>query len=265
MNNISNTLFLPLAFKARDAEKPNPILNDQVALDLKIRLSEEFDFEDHVLKKASYSMAGTIARAKFFDDLARQFIADNLEPVIVNMGAGLDSRTLRIWDDKAIFFDVDLPEVIELRRQYIEDKSTLIAADIFKLDYLEQIFNSRPNGQFCFIFEGILMYFGKEEVSTLLKAIIIGCHGEIMGDFCFGDFWENNQKKHDLAKNIQASFKEGFKDVDDLLALDSRLQLKQMKFYYDKDFENCFGWRRYLMMCMPKKMKQGMVLLELRF
>ena len=265
MNNISRTLFLPLAFKALDAQQPHSILNDQVALDLKIRLSEEFDFEDHTLKQASYSMAGTIARAKFFDDLAQQFIQNNPKPVIINMGAGLDSRSLRIWDKKALFFDIDLPEVIALRREYIEDKSQLIATDIFQLDYLNTIINSHPDSQFCFIFEGVLMYFDKDHITTLLKAIINTCQGEIIGDFCLGDFWQKNQKKHDLAKNIQANFKNGFQNIEEILQLNPRLQLKNMKFYHDKDFAQYFHWRRYLMMCMPKKMKQGMILLELKF
>ncbi|MDP8170603.1 class I SAM-dependent methyltransferase [Pasteurella skyensis] len=256
---ISDTLFLPLYFRALDAKKSQSILNDPIALEL----SQQFEFDTDTLDNAHFSRAGTIARAKFFDDFARDFIRNNPNPVIVNMAAGLDSKTLRIWDEKAAFFDIDLPDVIELRKKYIQDKSTLIAADAFKFDYFEPLLKYE-NAQFCFIFEGFFMYFDKKEIKPLIENITQHFNGLLLGDFAFGNTMQKTQKRHDAAKNIAAKFKVGFDDIDEILQINPKLHLKQQKYFYEKEFAHLFGWRRYLMMLIPK-MGKAMSLLALEF
>ncbi|PIF03587.1 MAG: polyketide synthase, partial [Arcobacter sp.] len=127
-NVISKTLLLPLYFRATDAKNKESILNDKISLEI----VKDFEFDEELMKKAKFSQAGTIIRAKFFDDCAKNFIKNNPNPVIVNMATGLDTRTLRIYDEKAKFFDVDLPEVIELRKKYIKDKSIVLSANVFE-------------------------------------------------------------------------------------------------------------------------------------
>ncbi len=259
-NVISKTLLLPLYFRAMDAKNPNAFLNDKEALEL----IKNFEFDTKTLKKAKFSQAGTLARAKFFDDKAREFIKNNPNPIIINMATGLDTRTLRIYDKKAIFFDIDLPEVIALRKKYIKDKSIVLSANAFETDFIEKL-SHYHNAQFCFIFEGFFMYFDREQIESLLTNIINNFQGTILGDFNFGEFWEKNQNKHDTMKNSEARFKTSFKDSQDLLSISPRLRLKESKCYYDKTFSKMLGWRRYLMMIMPKKMKDAMQLLELTF
>ncbi len=259
-NVISKTLLMPLYFRALDAQKEESILNDTKALEL----IKNFEFDTQTLDKAKFSQAGTIARAKFLDDKVKEFIKNNPNPVIVNMATGLDTRTLRIYDEKAKFFDIDLPEVIELRKKYIEDKSVVIGANAFEKDYIEELLNYK-DAQFCFIFEGFFMYFDKKQIQTLLSNIIDNFQGTILGDFNFGDFWAKNKIKHDALKNHEAQFKTSFENIDDLLNTNKKLKLKDKKFYYDKDFSKMLGWRRYLMLILPKNMKNAMRLLELEF
>jgi len=39
--------------------------------------------------------------------------------VIVNIGCGLDSRFLRIDNGSVIFYDLDLPELIDLKKRFL--------------------------------------------------------------------------------------------------------------------------------------------------
>ncbi len=258
-NVISKTLLVPLYFRALDAQKEESVLNDTKALEL----IKNFEFDTKTLDKAKFSQVGTMARAKFFDDRAREFIKNNPNPIIVNMATGLDTRTFRIYDEKVKFFDIDLPEVIEIRKRYIKDKSTVLCADAFEKDYIEELLKYK-DAQFCFIFEGFFCYFEKEKIEIILNNIANNFHGSILGDFNFGDFWEKNQEKHDAMKNNPAKFKTSFQTLEELLNTNKKIKVKESKFFYDKDFSKILGWRRYLMLILPKKMKMSR-LLELEF
>ncbi len=259
-NVISKTMILPLYFRAMDAKKQNSILKDTTALEL----IKYFEFDEKLMSKAKFSQAGTIIRAKFLDDVAREFIKENANPVIVNFACGLDTRSLRVYDKKAKFYDIDLEDVIEFRKEHIKDKSTLLSANAFENEFNEELLKNE-NASFCFIYEGFFMYFDKAQLTSLISNLTQNFSGVIAGDFNFGDYWEKNKSKHDALKKNEASFKTSFEDVDELLSLSPKLKLKQEKFYYDKDFPNLLGFRRFLMMMMPKKMKNAMRLLELEF
>ncbi|PSM52280.1 SAM-dependent methyltransferase [Campylobacter blaseri] len=258
---VSKTLLIPLYCRALEAKSKKPILNDEFA----IKILENFNEDE--LKYLNYSYftrGGVIARAYFFDKLARDFIEKNDSPVIVNMAAGLDSRSLRIWSKKAKFFDIDLPEVIEIRKKYIEDKSTLIATDIFDFNYIEQL-RKFKNHQFCFIFEGFLMYFDKERLQMLFKTINENFSGTIMGDFVFGDYWAKNQNKHDAMKNNKAKFALGYNSLEEFLQFNSSFKIKYKKYYHSKEFLKFMGYRGLLMKFMPKKIRNSFMLLAFDF
>lgn len=259
-NVISKTLLIPLYFRALDAKKEDSVLNDTMALEI----VKNFEFNKKTLDKAKFSQVGTLCRAKYFDDRAREFIKNNPNPVIVNMATGLNTRTLRIYDKKAKFFDIDLPKVITLRKRYIEDKSTVISANVFESTYVDELLKCE-NAQFCFIFEGFFMYFNKEQIQIILKNIINNFSGLILGDFNFGDYWEKNKSKHDSLKDSKASFKTSFENLEDLLKMNGKLKLKSQKFYHDKEFSSIMGFKRYIMKLAPKRMTDSMRLLELEF
>ncbi len=259
-NIISKTLLLPLYFRAMDAKKEDSVLNDKWALEL----IKNFQYDDKKMQKAKFSAAGTIARAKFLDDGVREFIRKHPKPVVVNFACGLDARSLRVWDEKAVFYDIDLPEVVNLRKQYIQDKSILCAYDAFGDEFNKELLKHQ-DAQFCFVYEGFLMYFDKLMLTGLIKNLTSHFTGEIMGDFNFGNYWELNQKKHDIMDKNEASFKTSFENVQELLSLSPKLKLEEERMYHDKSFAHILGWRRHLMRLAPKKMTEAMRMLRLSF
>ncbi len=264
-NVISKTLFIPLVFRAVDAKSKNSVLNDKTALELveNKEFTKNFDIDVKSLKKASFSQAGTMVRANYFDKKAKEFIKNNPRPVVVNMATGLDTRTLRIYDKKAKFYDIDLSEVVDIRKKYIKDKSTVLSADVFGKDYISELLKNE-NSQFCFIYEGFFPYFGKKEIEIAINNVVNSFQGSLLGDFNFGDFWEKNQNKHDAMKTNSAKFKTSFQTLQELLSVNKKLKLKDSKFFYDKDFGDIWGWRRYVLMLLPKRARLSR-LLELGF
>lgn len=111
-------------------------------------------------------------------DAARAFFAEMPHAAIIDVGCGLDtlSRSLGVEENARYF--VDLPEVIELRRDLIPPAAgeTYIAADVRDFAFLKSI--SAPDGA-IFLMGGLLCHLEREHVISLLRAIAAafpGCH-----------------------------------------------------------------------------------------
>ena len=77
----------------------------------------------------------SVARYFNLDNLARQFMAQHERCNIVNLGAGLDTGFHRLSPASAVFYEVDLPDVIEIRRRVLGEQTgeVLIGGDMFEL------------------------------------------------------------------------------------------------------------------------------------
>ena len=65
-------------------------------------------------------MIASVARYYNLDEMAQNFIDVNDECNIVNLGVGLETSYYRINPKNALFWEVDLPEVIELRENILK-------------------------------------------------------------------------------------------------------------------------------------------------
>ena len=136
---VAETLLIPLYYRAKESRRKNPILNDKVAEGLVDSLEYDYSRFDG----AKLSEVGCVVRGWFFDRAVRRFIGKHADAVVVNVGCGLDTRFQRIGDGKAVFYDMDLPEVIALRRELIPEQpgnpyiaASLLDAVRFLTDYL---------------------------------------------------------------------------------------------------------------------------------
>ena len=105
---VAETLLIPLYMRAKESHRDNPILNDKTAE----RLADNLEYDYSKFDGAKLSEVGCVVRGWYFDHAVQQFIKTHPNPVVVNVGCGLDTRFQRIGNGKAIFYDMDLPEVI---------------------------------------------------------------------------------------------------------------------------------------------------------
>ena len=72
-------------------------------------------------------------RARQFDELAKAYIAEHPRASVVNLGAGLDTTFYRVDNGLIHWYDLDLPEVIDVRRQLLPEpeRVTYIAKSLF--------------------------------------------------------------------------------------------------------------------------------------
>ncbi|ETD17544.1 hypothetical protein HMPREF1199_01795 [Hoylesella oralis CC98A] len=117
---VQETLLIPLYMRAVESKRrADNILKDDFAEGLVDRI----DYNFAKLKNAKMSYVGCVVRGRYYDDAVRSFILSHRNPVVVNVGCGFDTRYQRILEhDRAVFYELDLPEVIELRRHLIPEQ-----------------------------------------------------------------------------------------------------------------------------------------------
>ena len=255
------TLFITLYAKALDYRSKHSVLHDKAADDI-LRLVK-YDFSKH-------SLVGNgimVIRAGQFDEWIRAFIAKNKNAVVVYLGCGLDTRIKRINPTSSVrWFDVDYPEVIELRKNFFEenDSYTMIASSVTNTNWLEKIPADLPS---IIVAEGLLEYLEVEEVKTLLDRITTHFRqGEIIFDVMSPFAIQSGKEK--LRETTGAVHKwavDDIKEVDKLnAALNRKEALPVFKSTYIKNLS--IGSRvLYRFMSLIPKFKNMICLLRYEF
>ena len=103
-------------------------------------------------------------RAKQLDAYTRRFLSAHPDEIILHLGCGLDSRCLRVPHPSALWFDLDMPDVIELRRKFYTETESYshdcIIGHRHGLDRADSLSESRP---VFVVAEGLLMYLHESE------------------------------------------------------------------------------------------------------
>ncbi len=128
------TLLITLYAKAQPV---NPLFFDPTAQDILNRV--DYDFARlHVPYK---TVVLVCQRAKKLDAVTRDFLAENPGAVVLQLGCGLDSRFWRVDDGLVNWYDLDMPPVVELRRQFFTESERyhMITASVTDLDWVETV------------------------------------------------------------------------------------------------------------------------------
>src|SRR5690606_36387648 len=103
------------------------------------------------------------------DQAVLAFLRRHPDGLVVNIGAGLDTRFSRLDNGRARWIDLDLPETIMLRRRFFRDaeRSRMLASSVFDYAWFAAI--ERRAGPLLLIAEGVLPYFKEAQVRVLLE------------------------------------------------------------------------------------------------
>ncbi|MEO3783644.1 class I SAM-dependent methyltransferase [Actinocorallia sp. B10E7] len=124
-----------------------------------------------------------VLRSRQLDMWAADFLARYPDAVVVQLGCGLDTRVFRLDPHPGVrWFDVDLPDVIGLRRRLFPGREGYRTIGLSVLDpaWLEEVPADRP---VLVIAEGLLMYLAEDEVRRLLLRLTERfAHGTLLFD-----------------------------------------------------------------------------------
>ncbi len=181
LGSVQETLLLPLWGRAVETRKKKPLLVDEKAVSIIDTLPYDFNL---ISKNISgISRLSWIARSLFFDKKITAFIENYPCATIINVGCGLDTTFERVDNGRIQWYDLDLPEVIELRRKYIteSDRRRFIAGSVLEKDWYSQIENKE---HIMLMIAGVIYYFDETKVKSLFDdfhSCLPGC--EIIFDY----------------------------------------------------------------------------------
>ena len=163
----SETLFIPLYSKA-EVHQYGDILKDEKAAE--IVSSVDYDF-DHAFKSRFLTIYMGI-RAAILDEYVRTFIQTHEHAIIITLGCGLDARCLRVSGDYEQWYDLDLTDVISVRKNYYQEDERyhMIASSVLSFEWLNQIQIS-DQSFVLIVAEGLTMYLSEEENKALILAL----------------------------------------------------------------------------------------------
>ena len=162
------TLLATLYARALESQSKDPILHDPAAEEAIRRI--DYDFKR--FKMSTTDLLGIVSRAKQFDLWTAEYLSSNPRAIVLYLGCGLDSRVFRIDPPASVrWFDVDYPEVIELRRRLFPERAgyQMIGSAVTAPGWLEEIPADRPA---MILAEGLLMYLSADEVPVLLERLV---------------------------------------------------------------------------------------------
>jgi O-methyltransferase involved in polyketide biosynthesis len=191
LGRVQETLLLPLMARAKAAEETDPILRDNKAYELIHKL--DIDQSKLLRNLTEIGILGLCYRAFAMDEAIKAFLIKHPEGKILDIGAGLDTTYYRCDNGKALWYDLDLPDSIALRKQLLpppNERVTYISKSMFDYSWIDEI-GDISNGLFIII-PGVLPYFREEEVRLFLTAIAPRLKGaQLMFDIIsnFGKFF----------------------------------------------------------------------------
>jgi O-methyltransferase involved in polyketide biosynthesis len=241
LSEEKETLLIPLFGKARESKKKSPLLVDKKA----IEIIDQIDYDFTSLKIPEKTNVMMCLRAKFIDNFVKDYLGRNYESIALHLGCGLDSRYNRIKNCYVDWYDVDFPEVIDIRRRFYEetDHYHLIGSSVTEQAWLENI----PMGKekYIVIAEGLFMYLKENEIKQLVKRLT-----ERLGNFnlifdAFSTFAAKKVKNHPSIKKTGAVVHWGIDNPEELESWGPQIRFVDEKYFTaNKEIENLdFGTR----------------------
>jgi O-methyltransferase involved in polyketide biosynthesis len=191
LGRVQETLLLPLVSRAKETEYKQPLLNDTKAVELFDRLN--VDRKKLLRNITEIGIHGLCYRAYKMDEAIREFLKKHPNGKILDIGAGLDTTFFRCDNGTALWYDLDLPDSIALRKQLLPESNErvkYIAKSMLDYSWIDDI-GDISNGLFITV-PGVLPYFKEDDVKLFLTTIAPKLKGaEIMFDVIsqFGKFF----------------------------------------------------------------------------
>ncbi|WP_214416992.1 class I SAM-dependent methyltransferase [Sphaerisporangium fuscum] len=220
---VQETLLLTLYCRALDSRAPRPVLGDTTA----DRLVGSIDYDFGRLKVNGGLVAQSALRAKKLDEVVRNFLVAHPDAVVLDLGAGLDTRILRAGPPATVgWYDVDFPNVAEIRRRLLPEPAAAhaVGAALTDPDWLKEIPTGRPA---VIVADGLLPFLSRDDVIRLFNRLTGHFPSGELAFNAYGSFASRAMKYQPSIKALGLTASAGFDDAHEPERWDSRLRLAQ--------------------------------------
>ena len=165
---LEDSMFLTLCGRALDSRLPGSILHDTAADEIVRRL----DYDPSRFRLSTSPILNIAHRSKKLDEIVEGFIDVHKDPIVIDLGVGLDTRISRVRREAGVdWYNVDFPNVIATRRMVIDPAPGEhdLATDVTDTHWLAQIPRHRPA---VIVADGLLAFLTQSDMTALLGRLV---------------------------------------------------------------------------------------------
>ena len=229
LDGVSSTLLLPLWSRATETRRDQPMLRDDAA----VEIMKAIDFDFDRFERKSVASAEFCLRARIFDQFVQSHIRTCPDCTVVELGVGLDTRFDRVDTANSHWLELDLPEVMALRRKLVSgnDRRILVEGSLLADNWFSHV-PAANRHNVLFVAEGLLYFFSKSEI----KQVFLQLSGVFPGARVLFDaqsplhLWYSNLRQPLADARLQFSLRR----PEEVESWDSQFQLEKWVGFGDR-------------------------------
>ncbi len=173
IQDVSDTAFWVASYRATETERPDALFRDPLAERLSGERGREFA---RLMPRTNMTGWTVVMRTVIIDDYIRQAVAEGID-LVVNLGAGLDTRPYRLALPPSLrWIEVDHPSIIDYKDRELANEKPRCELQRVKLDLtdsgLRRAFLSETGASASNILvltEGVVPYLSVDDAAALAE------------------------------------------------------------------------------------------------
>ncbi len=204
LKGVPETLLISLHARCNESIHPRGLINDPKSLEIAEKVGSDF----RKAKSVHLTNVGTGIRTIVFDRYTQDFLRRYPDGTIVDIACGLDTRYWRLDNGLLRWTDLDLPEVIAIRKQLFEpnERYKMLAKSVLDFTWIDEIPKDKP---VFLTAEGLACYLSEEEISNILKRVAKAFDKAEFAIEAIAPFMVKQSKRHPSLKGYDAQFRWG--------------------------------------------------------
>ena len=160
---VPDTTYIPLVARIYVSKRFPDYFRDDQAL----ALESQIPGEAIQTNSGEYECMASVARSHVIDGKVVEFLASHPAGNVVFLGGGLETTWGRVGVDTARCYQVDLPEVIDVRRRALGQAANekLVAGDMFAMEWAERMDVTLPT---LLVVSGVWQYFHEKQILAMI-------------------------------------------------------------------------------------------------
>ncbi len=215
---LSSTLYIPLQGRVYADMIYPEFFSDLSAYQAWMKIDDKIKAEI-VLGQTEYTLLASAVRSKNMDFIIQKFLKRHEDAVIVNVGCGFEDLYSRNDNGKALWFNLDLPEVLDERRKYFPSKEREYELPFSMFDYkwIEEV-KKQSNKPVLLVVSGVFHYFTRTKVLSFINHMRNFEDARIVFDTVSEQGLKISQKYVDDLGKADAGMKFGFNSLNDFVS-----------------------------------------------
>lgn len=233
LNSPVETSLISLSVRASESGRKKSRLNDSESVSLAQKLGLDIKRYDNF-----FVHENMVASAILIEKAVRDFIGAHGDCAVVNLGCGYDNFFGKLDNGKIFWYDVDLPEMMEKRKNIFSSGERFMELEGSATESGWTVFVAKDREPLI-IAQGLSLHFSAKKIATMLQILTDSFStGHAVFDF-WSPFAMSRLEKKYAIKDVR--WGRGIKSCDEILKMNGKLELESE--YLFSELMQGFGWK----------------------